>query len=77
MKKEYTVEIYFIKKLNWNGQNSKIFGFFKSEPNPIEIMKNSDVGHCNQNTTILWCKMVYKLIEFIKEIDQLIKIAGN
>jgi hypothetical protein len=40
-------------------------------------MKNSDVGHCNQNTTILLCKLDYKLIEFIKEIDQLIKIAGN
>jgi hypothetical protein len=40
-------------------------------------MKNSDVGHCNQNTTILRFKMVYKLIEFKKEIDQLIKIAGN
>jgi hypothetical protein len=49
----------------------------KSELNPIEIMKNSDVGHCNQNTTILWCKMIYKLIEFIQEIGQLIKIAGN
>jgi hypothetical protein len=62
LKKEYTVEIYFIKKLKWNGQNSEIFGIFKSEPNPIEITKNSDVGHSNQNTTILWCKMVYKLI---------------
>jgi hypothetical protein len=63
--------------LKWNGQNSEIFGFFKSEPNPIEIMKNSDVRHSNQNTTILWCKIVYKLIEFIKEIDHLIKIVGN
>jgi hypothetical protein len=31
----------------------KYLDFFKSEPNPIEIMKNCDVGHCNQNTTIL------------------------
>ena len=69
MKKEYTVEIYFIKKLKWNCQNSEIFGFLKSEPNPIEIKKNSDVGHCNQNSTILWCKMVHNIIEFIKEID--------
>jgi hypothetical protein len=53
LKKEYTVEIYLIKKLKLNGQNSEIFGFLKSEPNPIEIMKNSDVRHCNQNITIL------------------------
>ena len=55
--------------MKWNCQNSEIFGVLKSEPNPIEIKKNSDVGHCNQNSAILWCKMVHNIIEFIKEID--------
>jgi hypothetical protein len=51
--------------------------FFNVSLTRSELRKSSDVGYCNQNTTILWYEMVYKLIEFIKKIDLLIKIAGN
>jgi hypothetical protein len=43
----------FYKEIKMKWSKFRNIGFFKSEPNPIEITKNSDVGHCNQNTTIL------------------------
>jgi predicted nucleotidyltransferase len=66
LKKGYTVEIYSIKKLKLlvNGQNSEILEFLKSEPN----VPDRNVGYCNQNTTIILYKMIYKLNEFKKKL---------